>query len=96
MLATLDIPEKGNIPLTEGYLTGSCSLPASSPHSTENLPSHHKHARWLTSKNTYPCNNDKRNAHPKMINDGETGNRTQNLLHLTRAAKLDAKKMSYH
>jgi hypothetical protein len=28
--------------------------------------------------------------------DGETGNRTQNLLHLTRALKLDAKKMSYH
>jgi hypothetical protein len=27
---------------------------------------------------------------------GETGNRTQNLLHLTRAVKLDAKKMSYH
>ena len=27
---------------------------------------------------------------------GETGNRTQNLLHLTGAVKLDAKKMSYH
>ena len=29
-------------------------------------------------------------------NNGETGNRTQNLLHLTRAIRLDAKKMSYH
>ena len=28
--------------------------------------------------------------------DGETGNRTQNLLHLTDAVKHDAKKMSYH
>jgi hypothetical protein len=27
---------------------------------------------------------------------GETGNRTQNLLHSTCAAKYDAKKMSYH
>jgi len=27
---------------------------------------------------------------------GETGNRTQNLLHLTSAVKHDAKKMSYH
>ena len=28
--------------------------------------------------------------------DGETGNRTQNLLHLTSTMKYDAKKMSYH
>jgi hypothetical protein len=34
--------------------------------------------------------------HPRMIDDGETGNRTQNLLHSTRAVELDAKKMSYH
>jgi hypothetical protein len=27
---------------------------------------------------------------------GETGNRTQNLLHLTSAVTHDAKKMSYH
>jgi hypothetical protein len=27
---------------------------------------------------------------------GETGNRTQNLLHSTGAVKHDAKKMSYH
>jgi hypothetical protein len=39
---------------------------------------------------------DKRSTHPEYENDGETGNRTQNLLHLTRAVKLDAKKMSYH
>jgi hypothetical protein len=29
-------------------------------------------------------------------NDGETENRTQNLLHLTSAVKRNAKKMSYH
>jgi hypothetical protein len=34
--------------------------------------------------------------HPRVIDDGETGNRTQNLLHSTRAVELDAKKMSYH
>ena len=28
--------------------------------------------------------------------DGETGNRTQNLLHLTSINQYDAKKMSYH
>ena len=28
--------------------------------------------------------------------DGETGNRTQNLLHLTSTDQYDAKKMSYH
>jgi len=31
-----------------------------------------------------------------VFNDGETGNRTQNLLHLTSTMKYDAKKMSYH
>jgi hypothetical protein len=38
----------------------------------------------------------KRSYHPKMTDAGETGNRTQNLLHSTGTVKYDAKKMSYH
>lgn len=38
----------------------------------------------------------KRRTHLNDEDHGETGNRTQNLLHLTSPVKHDAKKMSYH
>jgi hypothetical protein len=38
----------------------------------------------------------KRQIRPKASRYGETGNRTQNLLHSTGTMKYDAKKMSYH
>ena len=75
------------------FRKGQHSYPADTPCSLDAVK---RYAARRRSKIERSRMKGKRSTHLNDDIDGETGNRTQNLLHLTRSMKLDAKKMSYH